>query len=116
MKRLEDMSIGHRVALTVAIVLVILFALALSGYLSGRWDEAGAAAIEASPYDARIAELEREAIEAAFQEHVRKLYSVWMADPSNAEAPRRAGKGAANGRRAYIDAMTTIDQRAPQRH
>jgi hypothetical protein len=116
MKRLEDMTFGQRAALTVVICLVILFALALFGYLTGGWDEADAAPFDASPYDARIAEIEREAVDAAFAEHVRKLYGVWMADPGNVEAPRRAGKGAQNGRRAYIDAMGAIDLRAPQRH
>jgi hypothetical protein len=111
MKRLEDMSIGHRVALTVVIVLIILFALALCGYLTGGWDNADAAPTEASPYDTRLAELDREAIEAAYGEHIRKLYSVWMADPGNPESARRVGNGARNGRRAYIDAMIAVDQR-----
>lgn len=38
MPRLKDLSIGHRIALTVIIVLVIVFALALYGYLTGGWD------------------------------------------------------------------------------
>jgi hypothetical protein len=116
MKRLEDMTFGQRAALTVVICLVILFALALFGYLTGGWDNADAAPYEQSPYDARIIELEREAIEAAFQEHVRKLYSVWMAEPANPESARRVGRGASNGRKAYIDAMGAIDLRAPKRH
>ncbi len=35
------MSIGKRIALTFVIVLAFLFALALCGYESGRWDEEG---------------------------------------------------------------------------
>jgi len=36
MKMLDDLSIGQRTMLTVVIVLVILFALALFGFLTGR--------------------------------------------------------------------------------
>jgi hypothetical protein len=120
MKSFPQMTFGQRFALTVVICLVILFALALFGYLTDRWDDIpyGLASAESYPghsrYDQRIAQLEREAIEQAFQEHVRKLYSVWMGDPSNPESARRAGVGARNGRKAYIDAMTAIDIRAPQ--
>lgn len=39
MKRLEQMSLGHRIALTVVIVLAILFALALYGFLTGAWQD-----------------------------------------------------------------------------
>ena len=42
MKSLHDMSTGERIALTVVIVLVILFALAFIGWISGGWDEAPA--------------------------------------------------------------------------
>ena len=40
MKSLYDMSIGERIALTVVIVLVILFAFAFIGWIGGSWDEA----------------------------------------------------------------------------
>jgi hypothetical protein len=41
-KQLEDISIGHRIAITVIIVLAILFALALYGYLTGGWEATNA--------------------------------------------------------------------------
>ena len=40
-----DLSLGERIVLTVVIVLVILFAFALMGWITGRWDEAPAAAM-----------------------------------------------------------------------
>ena len=110
-------TFAGRFALTLFIVLAVLFALALFGYLTGGWEET-AKAEQASPppsvYDRRIAEIDREAIEGAYREHNQKLYSVWMSDPSHAEAPARAGRGARNGRKAYIDAMTAVDKRSPQ--
>jgi len=36
--RLENLSIGHRIAITMGIVLILLFALALYGFLTGAWD------------------------------------------------------------------------------
>ena len=39
MKLLHDMSIGERIALTVIIVLVIVFMFALAGWITGGWDQ-----------------------------------------------------------------------------
>ena len=115
MRHHEDLSVGERAALTFVIVLVVLLLLALIGYLGGGWEDAKA---ETSPppsiYDARIAEIDREAIEGAYRAHIQKLYGVWMLDPSHAEAPARAARGARNGRKAYIDAMTAVDKRSPR--
>jgi hypothetical protein len=108
MPRLEDLSIGHRIAITVVIVLAILFALALYGYLTGGW-EAEAQVVPASKYDKRIAELDREAIDAAYRDKIEALFTTWLSDPS--DQPSRAVKGAQNARRAYIGAMTEIEKR-----
>ena len=35
---MENLSLGNRVAITIVIVLAVLFALALYGYLTGAWD------------------------------------------------------------------------------
>jgi hypothetical protein len=39
MLRVENLSIGHRIAITAAIVILIILLLALVGYLTGRWSE-----------------------------------------------------------------------------
>ena len=108
MSRLEDLPIGKRIVITVIILLVILFALALFGYLTGGW-EAEAQAIPPSKYDKRIAELDREAIDEAYRDKIIALFGTWLSDPS--EQPSRAVKGAQNARRAYIGAMQAIEKK-----
>jgi hypothetical protein len=108
MSKLEDLSIGHRIAITVIIVLAILFALALYGYLTGGW-EAEAQTLPPSKFDKRIAELDREAIDEAYKEKIMALFNTWLSDPS--EQPSRAVKGAQNARRAYIGAMQAIERK-----
>jgi hypothetical protein len=111
--RLEDLSIGRRIALTFFIVLVILFALALFGYLSGRWEEAEAqgAPVVPSKYDDQIDELERQALGEAFKKHLGQLYSVWVTDNYQPRFPPKAVVGMRNNRDAYIRAMEAIDKR-----
>jgi hypothetical protein len=108
MSKLEDLSIGHRIAITVIIVLAILFALALYGYLTGGW-EAEAQVMPPSKFDKRIAELDREAIDEAYKRKIQALFNTWLSDPS--EQPSRAVKGAQNARRAYIGAMQAIERK-----
>jgi hypothetical protein len=108
MRNLEDMSLGHRIAITVVIVLAILFALALFGYLTGGWD-AEAQVVPPSKYDKHIAELDRAAIDEAYKEKIIALFQTWLSDPS--EQPSRAVKGAQNARRAYIGAMQAIERK-----
>jgi hypothetical protein len=108
MRQLEDMHIGQRVMLTVAIVVILIILLACVGYLSGRW-EAEAQGVPPSKFDKRIAELDREAIDEAYKEKVMALFNTWLSDPS--EQPSRAVKGAQNARRAYIGAMQAIEKK-----
>lgn len=60
-------------------------------------------------YAERIIQLDRDAIESAYVEHVKKLFSVWVTDYS--EEPPRALKSMANARNAYSRAMRDIDKR-----
>jgi hypothetical protein len=108
MKRLEDMSIGQRIVLTIAIVIILLLVVAMASYLAGRW-EVEAAAAPPTKYDTRIAELDREAINNAYRRKVEKLFEIWLADATG--QPQRATAGVANARKAYIGAMTAIERR-----
>jgi hypothetical protein len=108
MRSLEDMHIGQRVMLTVAIVVIVILILACIGYLSGRW-EAEAQTIAPSKFDKRIVELDREAIDEAYREKIQALFNTWLSDPS--DQPTRALKGAQNARRAYIGAMQAIERK-----
>ena len=109
MKRLEDMTLGHRIALTFVIVLVILFALALFGYLTGGWD-VQAEPLPSSKYDERLKQLDIEAIENAYKSQIEHLFQIWMKDDTG--QPARAVNGARQARKAFIGAMTEIDKRA----
>jgi hypothetical protein len=111
MPRLEDLSIGHRIALTVFIVLVILFALALFGYLTGGWDDKAAAqpVYVVTKFEPRLLELERKAIEDAFRQKITSLWTVWMSDERG--QPARAVNGAVQARKAYIASMQRIEER-----
>jgi hypothetical protein len=115
MKPLEDMSLGHRVMLTVAIVVIILILLAAFGYFTGGWDEAGAQVKISEPgpskYDNHLDELERQAIDDAFKRYVGQLYNIWVTDNYQPKIPPKALVGARNARDAYIRSMEAIESR-----
>ncbi len=108
MKRLEDLSFKHRIAITFGIVMAVLFGLALIGYLSGGWEAQGEV-IHPTKYDARMDALQREALDEAFVGHFVLLFSTWMKDPNY--GPSRAKVGAAHARKAYADVMDEIESR-----
>jgi hypothetical protein len=122
MPRLENLSIGHRIAITVVIVLAILFALALYGYFTGGWENeehggytmaSASAEVQTSyvitKFEPRLLELEREAIDEAFRQKITSLWIVWMSDDRG--QPGRAVNGAIQARKAYIASMERIEQR-----
>lgn len=112
MLRLEDLSIGHRIALTVFIVLVILFALALFGYLTGGWNtdaEAQVPRYEITKYEGEMLVIENKAIDEAFHNQVVNVFAVWMKDATG--QPARAVTGVANARKAYVAAKTRLGER-----
>ena len=67
-----------------------------------------------SPYDDRIAALDRTALDDAFRAHVAHLYATWMKDPSG--QPERALQGYRRARLAYIEAMAGIEEREKRLH
>jgi hypothetical protein len=115
MRDLNEMTIGQRIALTFIIVLVILFALALVGFMSGRWDEAPAQAVTEVnlygdvPLDATLLRLDRRALDEAYHAQLLKLWGVWLAD--GAKDPSRFKAGLGNARRAYGLALHEITKR-----
>ena len=88
---------------------IILPALPLVALLAPAAQEAPAA--PPSPWDAHILELEQQAIDEAFRQHIIKLYANWLADYSQPDVPRRVRTGARNARAAYVRAMEQIELR-----
>ena len=109
MKHPADMTIGERIMLTLVIVLIIFFALALFGWITGGWDETPAQDAQVSKYDGRLIALDKEAMDEAYKERVRHLFEVWMKDETG--QPGRAIVGVRQARRAYIEAMGKIEER-----
>jgi len=115
---LGELTIGHRIAITMGIVMVILFALALFGFLTGGWDQAeGAYQIQsaipgqpASTWDDRMFALDRDAVDEAYKDHLKKLFGV-MLTAGDVHASERAIHGAMNMRKIYVQIMENIDKR-----
>ena len=106
-----DLSIGQRIVLTIIIVLVILFAFALAGWMTGGWDQAPAApsAFESSPFDQRLAELEHTALDDAYMQRVHLLFRNWLDDGHG--QPDRMLVGMSKARKAYTEALTEVIRR-----
>jgi hypothetical protein len=104
MKRLEDMPIGQRSMVTVAVLVMVVLLLALFGYLSGGWDAEGQthqSCVDAKTRDL-IRELSLDAIDDSFKKHVVLLFDIWVKDP--AEQPKRAKNGMQAAISAYVRA------------
>jgi len=102
--------------LTVAIVVVLIIALGITGCLTGRWDDAQGEPdlrVPPSKYDNHIAELDKQAIEHAYMAQIEHLFSVWMKDATG--QPERAVNGARTARKAFIGAMDALEKQQQQR-
>jgi len=62
-----------------------------------------------SEYEAHILELDRQAMDAAYEDRLQHLFAVWTVDDT--EQPQRVIAGANKARKAYIEAMQAIDKR-----
>jgi hypothetical protein len=113
MKTPEDMTLGQRIMLTFFIVLVILFALALFGWTTGRWDEAPAESnvnlYGNIPPDPTLLQLDRLALDEAYHTQLIKLWTVWLSTGAGDATHFR--NGLANARRAYGLAAEAIAKR-----
>lgn len=67
----------------------------------------------ASPWDARMLALDREALDAAYKDRLLHVFEVWMRDDT--DQPRRAINGARQARHAYIEVMKEIEKRGQQK-
>lgn len=65
--------------------------------------------LPSSEFDARLVVLDKEAIEAAYREHVQRMYSIWMKDETG--QPHRALTGVRQAQKAYLASMEAIKRR-----
>lgn len=110
----HNLTFAQRFALTIAIVLAILFALALFGFMTGGWDDADAAqsSVQMPPiskYEKEFIELDRRAISEAYQAQIHHVFLIWAKDEQG--QPQRALVGAKQARNMYERSMTAIDER-----
>jgi hypothetical protein len=105
---LEKLPLKYRIAIAIGVVLLtVLFLLFFPGASAERPHQ-----IVPTKYDARIIELEKEALEDAYKRHIIRLFDIWVTDyRPDASEPPRAVKGAINGRAAYARAMEGIEKR-----
>jgi hypothetical protein len=103
MRDLQDMSLGHRVMLTVAIVVILLILLAAFGYITGRWDEAQAK-VDFDCFDPtereRVREISLSGIDKGLEGAVAHLFDIWQRDPET-QQPKRAQVGVTNALNAH---------------
>jgi hypothetical protein len=114
----QDMTFGQRIALTFVIVLIILFALAFAGWMTGGWDESPAASpklasseglYDGISLDAELLLIDREALDQAYHNHLIKLWTVWLTD--GAKDPTHFRRGLMISRDAYKKAHEAIAKR-----
>jgi hypothetical protein len=111
---MKEDTLSRRIVITFVIVLAILFILAVIGYLAGRWDDAVARPAEEVPIDrdeAHLIALDHEALDKAYKDHIGLVFGVWMKDPTDPDAPKRAGNGARNARKGYTISRDKIEER-----
>lgn len=87
----------------------IVFAFGFFASLQGAPAPNYPALLPPSPFDARILALDTEAIDAAYREHVQRMYAGWMKDETG--QPTRALTGVRQAQRAYVASMEAIRRR-----
>jgi hypothetical protein len=104
MPTLETLSIGKRIVLAVVLVLLVF-----GGWLIIDQFEGEAQDIHPSPWDQRMLEIDRSALDDAYHDTMMHLFAVWTRDESG--QPGRAIKGANQARRAYLAVRNDLDAR-----
>jgi hypothetical protein len=112
-RRLEDVPFKHRVGITIIIVLAVLLALALFGYLTGGWDTPAQAETPSSKWEASIIGLDKQALDQAYVGQMAHVFGIWIKD--GVADPSRARVGFANARKGYDAARSEIEKREERR-
>jgi len=96
---------------TIVIYALVFLALLVAWYIYFSTAEGEEQPLPPSAYDARIAELDRAAIETAYQNQITHLFENWMKDDTG--QPKRAVTGAIKARKAFVGAMSAVDRKTP---
>src|SRR5262245_10068048 len=136
---LEDMSLGQRIALTMIIALVILFAFAAYGFFSGGWqDQSKSSQFQLAseqeitlltfgqsvalaqgqpidvyagiPPDTKLLALDKQALEQAYTARLIRLFDVWLSS-TQGQDPTNFQNGLRIARRGYILASDALARR-----
>ena len=139
MRSIEDLNVGNRIAITVAIVLVILFALALFGFLTGRWEDQSKSSqfqlaseqettlltfgqsvalaqnqpidvYAGIPPDTKLLALDKQALEQAYTARLIRLFDVWLSS-TQGQDPTNFQNGLRIARRGYTLAAQALARR-----
>jgi hypothetical protein len=123
------MTFGQRFLLTIAIVLIAIFGLALCGYNYWEAEEQHDATVvsfmlasaESTPVELspcmdevtreQIRSVMLEALDDALKEHVKHVFEIWLKDERG--QPERARTGVRQGIRAYLGAKKGALEWAP---
>ena len=105
---LEDIPFRYRVLLTIAVVVIVMILLALAGNAQVRTEVFPAP--PASPWDAHLAELDRQALDDAYHEQIKHLFHTWLREVDLGQSTR-VQNGARRARAAYIQVRTAIEKR-----
>src|SRR5262245_43463433 len=118
MNSLDRLSIGKHIFLAIAVIIAVILALLILSQIFGEVEAQptfkplppkGTFVGKASPWDARMIELDKKALDDAYQDQIHHLFSVWMKDETG--QPDRAVTGALQARRAYILVRSAIEER-----
>ena len=115
-KPLESLPIASRVLIGIAAVAAAFFLISMLNFCApesqGEEARGPLAYASNSPYEKRLIELDKEAIEQAYQAHIQKLFHIWVTDYVAGETRQpRATKGAQNARGAFERSMEAIKAR-----
>ena len=129
MHALKDMSLGQRVMLTAAIVIILLILLACVGYMTGNWNEDEAArpgyfnmaSAESQPVELepcmdattreRLRSIMFDALDSALKSHIEHVFEIWLKDERG--QPARAATGVRQGIKAHQSARIATQNWSP---
>jgi hypothetical protein len=104
-KSLEELSLRARIVLFVVVVFIVSLLLMFVQAESEETEQI----YQGVPIDGHLLQLDKEALELAYKDHLKLLFSVWLKD--DISTVHRINTGLRNSRRAYAHAAEQIERR-----